>query len=270
MPSQTQIEHMKSVAERAYEAAVLNKPNQIREQHQDPNNLANWFPVLEATGVPVPRTIIVPLPQQTLEDFVNGLRSDATMKFCDGIDLARRHIGGDDVFIRSGIMSGKHSWEKTCRLPVSSPIWDHVAHIISDNAMACGASLPTCFAVREMLKTTPVFHAFWGNMPITKERRYFIRGGKVECQHSYWPLKAFKEQPTKETLRLDDIEAKLFYLNMKDDDEITHLTALSEKVALYFPGYWSLDWLQDASGKWYAIDMAEGERSYHWDGCEHK
>ena len=40
---------------------------------------------------------------------------------------------------------------------------------------------------------------------------------------------------------------------------------MSGKVAAHFEGYWSLDWLRHQS-RWYAIDMADGDRSWHPGG----
>ncbi|KKN09499.1 hypothetical protein LCGC14_1045840, partial [marine sediment metagenome] len=39
-------------------------------------------------------------------------------------------------------------------------------------------------------------------------------------------------------------------------------------VAKLFDGYWSLDWSMDHAGNWWVIDMAEGDRSYHWPDCK--
>jgi hypothetical protein len=65
----------------------------------------------------------------------------------------------------------------------------------------------------------------------------------------------------------DDWEARLAAMNDESQEEIALLTALSKRVSAAFDGAWSLDWAVDTRGKWWAIDMAEAERSFHWPGC---
>lgn len=43
--------------------------------------------------------------------------------------------------------------------------------------------------------------------------------------------------------------------------------AIVARVSSRFDGRWSLDLAQHADGRWFAVDMAEMDRSYHWQGC---
>lgn len=244
------------------------KERQLKEYQEDPNNMANWYPKLLGVA-PTPDTTFVWIDQETVADFLNGgSASERVNQFLRELNLALDNMGYP-AFIRSGIMSAKHDWEKSCYIPKALSLNDlanHVYTILEMNAMAWGTSLPTCFVVRELIKTAPVFHAFYGKMPITKERRYFINDGKVQCHHPYWPEEAFRDDD-----KLSDYKKlSLEIMNYEPDIEVRLLTEMSEFVATKFPGYWSLDWLQDVTGKWWAIDMAQGERSFHWKGCEHE
>jgi hypothetical protein len=124
------------------------------------------------------------------------------------------------------------------------------------------------WAVREFLDLETSFTAFYGDMPINKERRYFIENGKVICHHPYWPDEAFnsyydrrkKDEPT-------DWKNKLDILNYESPEEIEYLSKLSCRISESFEDKWSLDWAMTKSGEWYAIDMALAKRSYHWPDC---
>jgi len=260
---QVKMDKLKEIANKQFEE--LNKglaDGSIHRRHlEDPVNMANWYPKLEHLAS-TPKTIQIDLDQDTLGDYVNGENTDRTKTFSASVKEAADMMGYP-CFLRSGIMSGKHSWNGTCFIENKDINFNsHIYKIIECNAMAWGVALPTSFFVREMITTAPAFHAFRGLMPVTKERRYFFNGGVTICHHPYWPSEAI-EGNTKE-----DWENKLISLNNEHSTEITHLTELTDKVAKHFEGFWSLDWLQDINGKWYAIDMAPGAKSYHWKDCE--
>jgi len=52
-------------------------------------------------------------------------------------------------------------------------------------------------------------------------------------------------------------------LNTETTDEIEILTGYAEMVARVLDGYWSVDFAYGKNGKWYLIDMATGEHSWH-------
>lgn len=258
MENTEKLEMMKKHAEESMAEFEKNKPQMIHQDFKDhPNNMANWYPTLKEV-TDTPRTTLVDIAYDVGGDFINGEKSERAEEFLSRMEAALDQIGYP-AFIRSGIMSAKHSWKDTCSIPERLSLDDlsrHVYSIIEMNAM------PTCFAVRELIKTKPIFKAFWGEMPITREFRAFIRDGKVECIHPYWPLEAFEN----EELTAEQLEA-LKAMNFLTPPEVELLTIKSTIVAKSFPGYWSVDWLEDENRHWWCIDMATGESSYHWKGC---
>jgi hypothetical protein len=110
-----------------------------------------------------------------------------------------------------------------------------------------------------MLKTEPAFRAFYGKMPITKERRYFDADGCVLGFHPYWPDGAFRNETTEAGW-----EAKLAALNEMPPEEIAELTALSKRVSDAVPGAWSIDWLWTIDRGWVLTDMAVASESFCW------
>ena len=110
------------------------------------------------------------------------------------------------------------------------------------------------------------FKAFPGSLPINRKRSYFVGDGKVRCHHPYWPLDAFESYSG--SLSQYELELKLSALNFESDEEVAYLTGMAEKVSDAIPGEWSLDFSMDNNGKWWAIDMAEAFKSYHWPDCK--
>lgn len=111
--------------------------------------------------------------------------------------------------------------------------------------------------VRKMIPTKPFFYFFGGNMPITREVRIFVKDGQIESVHPYWPEEAFYGiEDNKE------LQEKVKALNTFTEDDKKLFFIAGNLLAKSFPGYWSVDFLQDADGEWICIDMAVGETSY--------
>ena len=103
------------------------------------------------------------------------------------------------------------------------------------------------------------------NLPLVKEVRCFIEGGRVLCQHPYWPPLAIAEGLEDADLpRLSNI---LKAVELTEADR-AGAGALAERVATAFAesAAWSVDLLATRKG-WFVTDMAEAERSFHWPGC---
>lgn len=235
----------------------------MRPKTSDKTCLSYWFPKLAASGVLVPPTRIV-----TTEDELVVLDDGETpphwTTFLAGLRNAADEVGGYPVFLRTGHGSGKHDWLETCFVPFPEVFGQHVYAIVVWSNIVDMMGLPTnVWAVRKMLPMLSTFTAF-GGFPVNKERRYFIESGKVRCHHPYWPPYSIDGHTAE-----PDWQAKLAALNEETPDEVALLTRLSEQVARAFDGdgAWSLDWAQTRDGDWYAIDMAEMHRSYHWPNC---
>jgi hypothetical protein len=213
------------------------------------SSLAYWFPIVSTLGIPVPKTTVIPCVWEELisPEFIAKLELEA-----DSF--------GYPVFMRTDLSSGKHDWKNTCYVPNRSAIVHNL--VLLDEYNTIGRFGYTSIVLREFLRLETAFVAFPGDMPINKERRYFIRDGMVVCHHPYWPQKSFNET------ELSMYGRKLALLNHEEQDEITLLTSYSEKVASVLPGYWSIDFAKTEDGVWYLIDMAVGEFSYHMKPCE--
>lgn len=232
---------------------MINEKNRL-------TSLAYWFDKIRDLGIPVPKTVLIQADRMNILNAIEGVGTLDPWLVGTIAEVARTL--GYPVFMRTDLCSAKHNWENTCFLQKEEDIQKNLFYLAEYNEMADGLGLPYKYIVlREFLELETSFTAFYGNMPINKERRYFIQDGKVLCHHPYWPKEAFASEN-------DDIRlAQLDQLNEYTEDEITLLTGYAEKVGKVLPGFWSVDFAITKSGIWYLLDMAVGEASYHWRGC---
>ena len=165
---------------------------------------------------------------------------------------------GYPVFLRGDLTSGKHQYKKTCLVPSPTELRSHIWALIEASAITLD-EVPRAFVVRKLLTLEAPFTAFQG-LPIASARRYFIRDGHVECHHAYWPEDAIRFWDGQGP---QGWRGQLARLNQELPNEITTLTDYAECLGIALPGYWSVDFALDGVGRWWFIDAAKGEDSWH-------
>jgi hypothetical protein len=229
---------------------------------EDKNCISYWYPVA-ARLTRVPLTAIYQTDHVAILQSLDGEFTPEFKALVDWIEDAVEWFGGYPVFLRTGHTSGKHEWVKTCYFANDNKIEEHIYNLVEYSACAGVMGLPVdTWAVREFLKLDAPFTAFNG-LPIGRERRLFVRDGICECVHPYWPIGAFEE----EDLSGAQIDA-LVKDNIVTGEQRWNLVPVAERVGEALGGYWSIDFAQTVNGDWYLIDMAEGDKSYHWEDCE--
>jgi hypothetical protein len=242
---------------------------------ENKNSMTYWWPKIKGLKIPMPQTVFVPVTFTGDGDCL----SEETHKI---VESTAYHMGYP-VFIKTDLCAGKHDYDETCYVPDKEHIHFNLERLRDDNF--CKDLMFTHFAVRRYIELAWQFKAF-RDLPIAPERRYFIDDGNVICRHPYWPEDAIEfynlnipEDPRRtfeESMALrESLVAKrkeetlplLREMNVEHPQEINILTDYSEMVARVLPGYWSVDFALGRDKKWYLIDMAEGERSYHSDDC---
>jgi len=240
----------------------------------DRNCLSYWFPRLERTGVPVPRTEVIRVDDGengwTLTAVLEGEEPPAFAPLVASIRAAASRLGYP-AFLRTGQGSGKHEWKWTCYLAGPDYVPRHVGALIEWSHMVDMFGLPHgVWCVRQMLPVEPiVVLPTYQDMPLVKEVRAFVRGGRVVCHHPYWPLKAIADGfGCRANGRVDDGIVAYAAAAFPTAADEPHWRPLAERVAAAFAddGAWSVDLLATRDG-WYVTDMAEAGRSYHWPGC---
>ena len=225
-----------------------------------PNSLLYWFPKVLASGVPAPRTGIVMVGHLNLWELLDG-----TDPFTEETKRSLVAVGravGYPLFLRTDILANKHDWKDSCYVPDEEVLFQHIFSLVERHALAFGIPDPQALVFRELLAVRPAFHAFNG-LPISRERRYFVRGGRVVCAHPNWPEDAIRNTDASNWKEL------LADLSSQSVGEQIILSRWACQVSGVLPGYWSVDFLETKSDGWFLIDMAKGENSFH-PTCPHK
>ena len=233
------------------------------------SSLLYWFPKVKNLGFRVPRTIFLPIPDLDRHEYVDG--DGACLEPHIGNILKCAKLIGYPLFLRTDLASGKHNWNKSCYVEKEEDLISHVREVLEFNYMADILGLP-CKALvfREYIPLESYFVAFWGEMPVAKERRVFVRDGKVICHHAYWVEAAIVDGTRRvwNKLPTDWKEILDKKINAISIDEEAHLLKYALLVAKAIKGYWSVDFAKAKTGEWVLIDMGKGECSWHQEDCE--
>ncbi len=226
-----------------------------------------WWPLVSLTDVPRPKTIIVWTGIHPLMDMLDGKELPDYLK--DFIILGTEKLGYP-LFLRTDLASGKHGWKNTCYVQSGEMLFRNICGVVEENDMAGILGLNyQAIVMREFIPLENNFTAFWGQMPVAKERRYFIKDGKVECHHPYWQEEAIAvlDGSEEELIKVYNLpnnwRSLLEDLNHETEEEIALLTGYAEQLGRYLSGYWSVDFAKGQDGIWYFIDAALGEQSWH-------
>ena len=228
------------------------------------NCISHWLPILQAAGIPVPKTVILQVQDgNDLVSILDGVLPPGWESLMASIHAAVLEVGGYPAFLRTGQTSNKHDWKNSCFLANKDAIGSHVANLVEFSHMCDIMGLAhDVFAVREFLDLDTAFTSF-ADFPVNRERRAFIRDHKLLCLHPYWPEGAVAKGRPEDV----DWKKKLATLNTDSADDVRELTALIDMAAAAFDGFWSVDFAKTADGRWLCIDMADGEQSFHWLEC---
>ncbi len=244
----------------------------------DKSSMLYWWPLTKEVSVPKPETIVVEMGYQRLVSILD--RERFAKKIEERIIAVAEELGYP-VFVRTDQASGKHDWKNACYVETKDSLFSNIYNVVEFNELADLMGLhPEALVFRRYIPLEGSFTAFYGGMPVAKERRYFVRDGIVECHHPYWIHDAIddwdkrrralmariKQIPKRLNIRdmPEDWRDILAKLNHETPEEIKLLSKYAAEIGKAVgPGYWSVDFAKGKDGAWYFIDMAEGERSWH-------
>lgn len=228
-----------------------NKMNEIITE-TDKNSMLYWFPLIKDLKVNIPETIIIEVKTFLGDEPLSNLKNYLPKIY------EKAKILGFPLFIRSDYYSGKHSWKNTCFVENEKSLERQIRNIYIDGLCVDIIGLPfDAVILRKYIEMDSKFTAFYEGMPVSSERRYFINNGKIICHHPYWVEDCIKKPSIKNWKKI------LKELNKETDEEIKLLSSYTKLIANKLNGYWSVDFCRDKTGKWWFIDCATGERSYH-------
>ncbi|HUS81553.1 MAG TPA: hypothetical protein VM283_09820 [Armatimonadota bacterium] len=176
-------------------------------------------------------------------------------------------IGLGTCFLRGDEASVKHEFADTCQVIEPECTARHVFNICQWHLQQMFGPMLRGFAVRDWIEArNPIIATAYGNLPIGTEWRYYVRDGRVECFHPYWPEGAVEQgaplqEDWRERLRRASYVGPCTEALLRDWAE--HLGQVLGG------GYWSVDFMEDAHGFLWFIDCALGECSWHDPSCEH-
>lgn len=193
-------------------------------------------------------------------------------------------------------MSGKHDWKKSCYLEKPDDLAQHVYELTESTMSLTNGEirLDAMFFRKFLDLEKTVFSCFYGDMPISKEVRCFVRNGTLECMHDYWFDEVFEmeikmhESMLESRKQYDDLytdngvndnndkevlppnwRKMLAKSNTLTTNDVNTVLSHLAKITPHFDNYWSIDFTKGVDGKWYLIDMARGEVSFHMESCMH-
>ena len=221
-----------------------------------------WYPKIKDLPIRQPKTEILILTKAELKRLYS---ENVPFDMVEKVELRCDKLGYP-CFIRTDLASGKHQWKDSCYVEDKDDLQKHIFEVVCFNLMADIMGLPfEALVVREFIPMDTTFTAFWGEMPVNPERRYFINDHKVICHHPYWVPEAVEQcrcPPSVENWR-----ERIEKMNTETKDEIEILTNYALIIAGRFEGYWSVDFCKAKDGQWILIDMATGEKSWHPESC---
>lgn len=238
----------------------------------NPNSATYWLPKLQADDLiapHVPRSVIVPYDHPAMICAMEGGGEYSEWEsVVQSVRDAARSIGWP-VFIRSCLASAKHDGPNSYKASDVSEVARVLSHTAEDSELKfMFEGGPTAFIVREFLNLDAPFTAFNG-LPVAREWRFFASPDAMICAHPYWPEETIKfyrgqKEPPGWRSQLADLHERPQITEWVDLESVAMRAAAICDAATA----WSVDFAKDVNGKWWLIDMATMERSWHWPNCE--
>jgi len=229
----------------------------------DKSSFLYWYPKIRGK-LETPRSVIIPFSTRDAVQILSG-NEDALSYLVDTVisELRKNHISFP-VFFKTDFYSAKWYWVDTCFINSKNDLEKNIASLLSSNQDDDCRPI-NALIFKQYIQPETKLSAF-NNMPIGKERRYFIENKKMLCHHPYWnegDIEFFNGKYP------DNWKEILHNLNIETEEEVEILTKGAELFGELIDddGYFSVDFMQGIAGNWYLIDVAEGHKSYHNEDC---
>lgn len=219
----------------------------------------------DAMGLLIPRTEIVLFNYRDAFPMLDG--QEAPNLPWGEFKAAAERIGFP-VFVRTDLASAKHFGPNAYRLGFADNLPQIIFNTFEDTCLKGLEHDTMAFLFREWIDIPGPFTAFDGH-PIGAEWRVFADKGGTICSHFYWPKEALEGNLD------DDVDVKLIIPireGLTEEDQgylydAAFWAAMRCAVSKENDHIWSVDFAQDRNGKWWLIDMAAGNESWHPEDC---
>lgn len=229
-------------------------------ENLEKNSMFYWYPLVEKAGIKSPKTVLVPFKGKLDWCIFDGKKSKSYLAYIKLLEQEAEKIGYP-LFLRTDETSNKFEWGNSCYVESKEKLYGNLLNILEFIEMAMSLGFKGV-ALREFLKLESSFTSHRG-MPVAKEFRLFVRNGKLECLHPYWPKRSIIKPS------VADWETKLTELRQLTPDDINAILDELVKFSDMLPENWSVDFCKTVSDEWYLTDMAISEHSYHWATCKY-
>lgn len=250
-------------------------PNSEQEMRTNPNSALYWYPKLEGCAsefdAALPESEFVRYEFMESFGLIDGAVPDALPweEFVQTVESI-----GYPAFLRTDQKSVKHAGPGAYKATEPDDIPTILA-VLTDHHVKANRH-PAALMVREFVDINAAFRAFDG-LPIGRELRVFASPNGPECEHFYWPPEAIDDgrgEPVSmdgeamEDGRWRSLLGKLTNIPAPTvetlrDDAVTATSRLNNADSVPDNAAWSVDFAEDTDGKWWLIDVALAEDSWH-------
>lgn len=228
---------------------------------ESPDSLVHWLSyeawvLCAERKVTVPITEIIEIPN--MWDVMKSMDTDpeGVIAKLEKVIPEKFHTFPKEVFIRSGLYSGKFEYSRACFVPAGESVAEHFSEVIY-GAMTVGCSEKTKYLlIREFIKpkTRQVLESYRG-MPVSAEYRVFAENGEILDTIEYWP----EETP--------GIDISLRQQMYRETPLSSSCRELAQDLSRLKPHCaWSFDFMPAEDGSWVFIDVATAKNSWGYKG----
>lgn len=225
-----------------------------------------WYPKVE--GMPMPKTVMLKVNLRDSRLLKKGwtrrvwrliYSSKYTEELYTKIKEKANEIGYP-LFIRTDLTSHKKD-PKNNTVHDETELLDKVGKLIKFNNKWEQREM-RALVFREYIPLYIGFHL--NGRPVTKERRYYVKDGKVLCHSERsWISSDRVSTPAEYRPMLKEI-------NTETEDEVKLLTEMAEEFSRRVPDHIAVDFAMSQNGKWLLIEANDAITSWHSrERCEY-
>jgi len=244
----------------------------LRDLRNNPNNLSFWFPKVKHCGFRVPKTVIVPIPDELVGAFFmeEDTDADAIRSFVhESVMPALKQIDGLP-FIKNGTFSNKFEFGDCCPHDAEEETIFRSIRDIQYESLCLDTDGACEIVLRERIPSPENAPRIYGGMPLNTELRVFydFTAHKALYVNNYWDEDYCRESISRS--EKDAVEYDRAYDGiLKKYKEVAGgiLDECEKRLRSVegLKGIWSVDFLVDSEGAVWLIDMALGHQSVYWN-----
>lgn len=250
----------------------------LADIRRNPNNFSFWFPKIENCGIPVPKSVIIQLPDDIIQSLFLEREGDddRITDFVRNTVLPAIPEDWHPVFIKNGCFSNKFDFRYCCIQPTLHRLVTSIEQINMD-ALCMDTDGESELVIREFL--TPYhydddelgikMYSIYNGMPLRPEIRVFYDFDRKKSLYAvnYWDWDYCHDR----ICERDCTDALAYEAAYPDLDRFCKqncgkaMELLDKHLKdVDLPGIWSVD-LMWHEGQFWLIDMAVGHKSAYFD-----